>query len=97
MSWRRWGYWLLLVLAFGFVLLSAMPVADVPVMVSENAAAVVPLCVFGACLCAWGCLLVSAKRRRDFLLTAGLSLLAVWFLCRDLWSLAECFAYYVPG
>ncbi len=32
----------------------------------ENFAAAAPLCVFGACLSAWGCLLASGKRRRDF-------------------------------
>ena len=97
MSWRVVSYWILLALAVGLTLLPAVPVADAPVLVYENFAAAAPLCVFGACLSAWGCLLASGKRRRDFLLTMGLSLLAVWFLCRDLWLLGACFACYVPG
>lgn len=97
MNCRHVLYWLLLALSAGLTLLSILPVADAPVVVYDGAVFIVPLCVFGACLCAWGSLLASSKKRRDYLLAAGLSLLAVWFLCRDLWDLAACYAYYVPG
>ena len=97
MSGRRVLQWALLALSAGLTLPAALPVADAPVLIYENAVLIVPLCAFGACLCAWGSLLASPRRRTDVVLAAGPMLLAVGCLCRDLWELAECFAYYVPG
>lgn len=97
MNRRRVLHWVLLALSAVLVLLSALPAADVPVKVFDGMVFAVPLCVLGACLCAWGSLLFSARRNVDFALAACLTLLPVWFLCRALWDLAECFAYYVPG
>lgn len=65
MNCRHVLYWLLLALSAGLTLLSILPVADAPVVVYDGAVFIVPLCVFGACLCAWGSLLASSKKRLD--------------------------------
>ena len=97
MNRRRILQGVLLALAVLLTLLSAMPVADVPVRVYENTALIVPVCAFLAAAASWGSLAVSPKRRRDAAAACGLNLLAVWFLCRALMDLMDCYTYYVTG
>lgn len=88
---------LLLALAVVLALLSGIPAANPPVKVYESAAVLAPLCALLAVLCAWGYLLASDRRKRDFITAFSLNLLAVWFLFRALYDVLACYAYYVTG
>lgn len=88
---------ILLVLAVVLTLVSGIRVADAPVKVYDSAAAVVLMCALPAAVCGWGFLALSEGRRRDFAAAIVLNLLTVWFLCRALEDIAECYFYYVTG
>lgn len=91
---RRFFRWALLVLAVVLVLLGQMPVADVPVLVYDGGAALVPLFSLLAAGCGWGYLALSPRRGRDLLLAAWLNMAALLTLCRAVRDLAECCFYY---
>ena len=87
----------LLVLAVVLTLASGIRVADPPVKVYDSAAAIVLICAFPAAVCGWGFLALSEGRKRDFAAAIALNLLTVWFLCRALGDIAECYSHYVTG
>lgn len=94
---RPWLHGLALALAALFALLAGMPVADVPVKVYGNAAALVPIFAVLAVVCAWVSLAASRRRKRDFIAAFALNFLAVLFLCRAMEGLASCYFYYAAG
>ena len=85
--------YVLLAMAAALTLASGIPV----VRVYSSGAALASICGLPAAVCAWGYLALSKGRRRDFALAIGLNLLTVWFLCRALGDLADCYAYYAAG
>lgn len=86
-----------LVPAAVFTGLTGMPVAYVPIKVSENTAALVPVFAVLALILAWISLAVSKRRRRDLFAAFALNLLTVFFLCQALNDLGMCYSYYVTG
>ena len=83
-----------LVPAAVFTGLTGMPVAYVPIKVSENT---VPVFAVLALILAWISLAVSKRRRRDLFAAFALNLLTVLFLCQALNDLGMCYSYYVTG
>ena len=88
---------ILLAMAVVLTLATGIPVAYTPVKVYDSAASIVLVCALPAVACGWGFLALSEGRRRDFAAAIALNLLAVWFLCRALEDIAECYFYYVTG
>lgn len=87
----------LLVLAIVLTLASGIRVADPPLKAYDSAFTIVLMCALPAAVCGWGFLALSEGRKRDFAAAIGLNLLTVWFLCRALKDIAECYFYYVTG
>lgn len=89
--------YLLLALSVMLTLFNSLPVADVPVEVSDGMTALMLLSAPLAMASAWGYLALSDRRRRNYLIAFGLNLLTVLFLCRAIDDICICYEYCLHG
>lgn len=94
---QKISQYLVLALTLFCTLMVGMPVADVPTRVYDSAAGVIPLFALLAVAGSWLYLVISDRRRRNFLVTFGLNLLVVILLSRALSDIGVCYEYYLHG
>ena len=88
---------LVLALAVLLTALTGLPVASAPIKVYDSMAAMMLFLAPLAAAASWGYLAVSGRRRRDYLISFGLNLLTVIFLCRALNDIGACYEFYLHG